>query len=112
MRYVTLALSALVLVSCNRNPDYLKQRNLARGNEYFKAGKLKEASIMYRNAITNDRKFGEAYYRLALTELKQNGSMSAVRQLRIAVELLPGGTDDWKDAILKLAEIEVAGAAC
>ncbi len=110
MRYVTLALTALMLVACSRDPNYLKQKNLSRGNDFFKAGKLKEASIMYRKAIENDRKFGEAYYKLALTELKQNSGVSAIRPLRIAVEL-GDGKPYYNDAVLKLAEIEVAGAA-
>ena len=111
MRYATLALTALFLISCNRDPNYLKQEYLKRGNDFFKAGKLKEANIYYRKAIEQDRKFGEAYYRLALTDLKQGAGVSSVRPLRVAVELLKPGTPDSNDAILKLAEIEVAAAA-
>jgi tetratricopeptide (TPR) repeat protein len=110
MRYATLALTALVLMSCNRDPNYLKQEYLKRGNDFFKAGKLKEASIYYRKSIEQDRKFDEAYYHLALTELKLGAGVGAVRPLRVAVELLKPGTPDSNDAILKLSEIEVAAA--
>lgn len=111
MRYVTLALTALCLISCNRDPNYLKQEYLSRGNDFFKAGKLKEANIYYRKAIEQDRKFGEAYYRLALTDLKQGAGVSAVKPLRVSVELLKVGSPERNDAILKLAEIEVSAAA-
>jgi tetratricopeptide (TPR) repeat protein len=111
MRYLTLALTALCLISCNRDPNYLKQEYLKRGNDFFKAGKLKEANIYYRKAIEQDRKFGEAYYRLALTDLKQGAGVSSLRPLRVAVELLKPGTPESNDAILKLAEIEVSAAA-
>src|SRR5262249_4460679 len=57
-------------VSCSRDPNAIKARYLQNGNKYFEKGKYKEASIMYRTALQKDQKFGEAYYRLALTELK------------------------------------------
>ena len=49
MRYVSVALTALFLVSCTRDPNVLKQDYLKRGNDFFKAGKLKQADIYYRN---------------------------------------------------------------
>ncbi len=110
MRYVTPALTALILASCNRDPNYLKQEYLRRGNDFFKAGKLKEANIYYRKSIEQDRKFGEAYYRLALCDLKQNAGVAAIRPLRIAVELVKHGTPEGDDATMKLAEIEFAAA--
>jgi tetratricopeptide (TPR) repeat protein len=75
------------------------------------AGKTREAEIMYKNAIKVDRKYGEAYYRLALAYLKENSGVNAVRPLRVAVELLKPGTPESNDAILKLAEIEVSAAS-
>src|SRR6266700_1696540 len=106
MRYLALALSATVLlVSCSRDPNYLKQKYLQSGNKYYDAGRYKEAFIMYRKAIEADRKFGPGYYHLALTSLKQGSIPGAVPALRRAVELLPPASADADDATLKLSEI-------
>lgn len=110
MRYLALALLAVGLVSCNRDPNYLKQKYLESGNKYYDASRYKEASIMYRKAIDKDRKFGVAYYKLALTNLKQGSVASAVPALRRAVELIPVGTKESDDSILKLSEIMVVAA--
>ncbi len=110
MRFLALSLTALLLVSCNRDPNYLKQRSLEAGNRYFDAGRYKEASIMYRKAIESDRKFGMAYYKLALVDLKQNSVGGAVPALRRAIELLKLGTPESNDSILKLSEIMVVAA--
>ena len=40
------------------------------GKKYFDAGKYEDAVILYRKAIQRDPKSGEAYYRLALADLK------------------------------------------
>jgi tetratricopeptide (TPR) repeat protein len=110
MRYLALALTALALVSCNRDPNYLKQKYLQNGNKYFDAGRLNEASIFYRKALEQDRKYGEAWYHYALTQLKQGQVASAVGSLRRADEGLKKGTPDSDDAILKLAEIYILAA--
>ena len=84
-------LSCLILLavstSCSRDPNVIKARYLQNGNRYFERGKYKEASIMYRTALQKDAKYGEAYYRLALTELRVDQPFSAVQSLRRAVEL-------------------------
>jgi tetratricopeptide (TPR) repeat protein len=110
MRYVAMASAAIFLISCNRDPNYLKQKYLQSGNKYFDAGRFKEASIMYRKAIEADRKFGPAYYHLALTTLRTGQVPNAVPALRRAVELLKPGTAEANDADLKLAEIMVVAA--
>lgn len=110
MRYLVLLSIAAALVSCNRDPNYVKQKNLDTGNKYFAANRLKEARIMYRRAIDADRKFGEAHYRLALTDLKLQRVADAVPELRRAITLLKPGTPSANDATLKLAEIMVIGA--
>jgi tetratricopeptide (TPR) repeat protein len=110
MRYLALAASALVLISCNRDPNYLKTKYLQSGIKYYDATRYKEASIMFRKSIEADRKFGSPYYRLALTDLKLGQVASAVPALRRAVELLKPGTADGDDAVLKLSEIMVVAA--
>lgn len=82
-----------VLASCNRDPKVQAQRYVDNGNRFFQKDKYKEASIMYRRALQKDQRFGEAYYRLGLTEIKLGRYGDAVRALRRAVELQPANTD-------------------
>jgi len=110
MRYLALALVAVSLISCNRDPNYLKQKYLQSGIKYFDGGRYKEASIMFRKSIEADRKFGPAYYHLALTDLKQGEVPNAVGVFRRAHELLKPGTDDADDTDLKLSEILILAA--
>lgn len=110
MRKLFLALCALALISCSRDPDVLKQRYLESGNKYYEQKRFKEASIMYRNAITKDKRFGPAYYKLGVVNLDLQKIPDAVFALRRAVELLPAGKPDSNDATLKLCEILLLAA--
>ncbi len=82
MRYLALALIAVSMMSCNRDPNYLKQKYLQSGVKYYDGGRFKEASIMFLKSIESDRKFGPAYYHLALTDLKEGQVPNAVPALR------------------------------
>jgi tetratricopeptide (TPR) repeat protein len=104
-RIIAFVCVALTLVSCSRDPQVVKKKYLDSGNKYFDRGKFKEASIMYRRALGADPKYGEAYYKLAMTSLRLNQAANAVPALRRAVELLPKGTKEWNEASLNLAEI-------
>ncbi len=96
----------LLLASCSRDPKVEAQRQLENGNKFFAKGKFREAEIMYRRALQKDLRFGEAYYRLALTEIKLQNYGAALSGLRRAVELQPTNTD----AIMKLADLYVQAA--
>lgn len=96
-----LPLLILLLASCNRDPKAQAQRELDQANKFFAKAKYKEAALMYRRALQKDMRFGEAYYRLSLTELKLGNYGEAMRWLRRAVELQPQNTD----AITKLADL-------
>jgi tetratricopeptide (TPR) repeat protein len=98
-----LMLFALVLIgpACNRDPQAQKQKYLDSGNRYFNNSKYKEASIMYRRALKEDMRFGEAWYRLGLTELQTGRIVEALRALQRAVELQP----DNVEAQAKVGEI-------
>lgn len=109
-RFIAFFTVVVCLVSCSRDPKKVRQSYLESGTKYFDRGKYKEASIMYRNAIRTDPKFGEAYYHLALTELKLQQIPSAVPALRRAIELLPPKTADYTDSNVKLAEILLMAA--
>ena len=110
MRHLIIVLTALALVSCNRDPNYLKQKYLDSGNKYYGQKRYNEANIMYRKAIEKDRKFGEAYYRLALVDLDLSRPQDAYPMLRRAVELLKQGSQDADDATLKLDELMLMAA--
>jgi tetratricopeptide (TPR) repeat protein len=110
MRHLIIALTAIALVSCSRDATYLKKKYLDSGNQYYEHKRYRDASIMYRKAIEKDRKFGQAYYRLALVDLELSRPQDAYPMLRRAVELLPQGTPDSDDATLKLSELMLMAA--
>src|SRR6476620_1883970 len=91
--WTVLPVVLLALASCARDPKVQAQRYLDNGNKFFSKAKYKEASIMYRRALQKDLRFGEAYYRLALTDLKLQNYGDAVRMLLRAVELEPNNAD-------------------
>jgi tetratricopeptide (TPR) repeat protein len=97
----------LAAASCSRDPKVQAQRYLANGNKFFEKSKYKEASIMYRRALQKNLRFGEAYYRLGLTDIKLASYSDAARMLRRAVELQPDNTD----AATKLADIYLVASS-
>jgi len=99
-----LAVFALALASCAGDSEGSKRRLLETGNKYFDAGKYKEASLVYRKLINKDPRYGEAYYRWGLTELKQGRYQDALRALRRASELQP----ENDDAHAKLGDLYLA----
>ena len=104
MRVLRLLLPIALLISlagCSSDPDSRKKKHLANGNKYFDNGKFNEAAIMYKRSLKEDQRFGEAWYRLGLAELKRGRPGEAINSLRRAVELQP----DNDDAISKLADL-------
>ena len=95
------------IASCSRDPKVQAERYVENGNKFFAKNKYKEASIMYRRALQKDLRFGEAYYRLALADIKLSAYGDAARSLRRAVELQP----DNADAAVKLADIYMVAIA-
>src|SRR5260370_9082817 len=83
---------AFVLLSCSRDP----RRFVEGGNRYFQKGQYSQARLMYLSALKRDPKYADAYYRLALAEIRLAALDKTVIYLRRAFELLPEGPD--KDA--------------
>ncbi|HTQ55674.1 MAG TPA: tetratricopeptide repeat protein [Bryobacteraceae bacterium] len=108
MKFLVVVVAALTLVSCSRDPNIAKKRYLENGNKYFAKGKYREASIMYRNALQKDQRFGMAYYKLAQTDLKLGRISNALGELRRAIELIPKNQQEHTDSEIKLAEIYLA----
>ena len=95
MKKAVLALLLLLsfVAACNRDPNVAKKKYVENGNRYYDKGKYKEALIMYRNALKRDMRYGEAYYRSALAEMKMGRWGGAARDLQRAVELQPENLD-------------------
>src|SRR2546430_13182322 len=97
-------LACLLLPGCSRDPKVLREQCVNNGNKYFRNGKYKQASILYRRALQLDPKYAEAYYRLGITDMQLKDYSSAARSLQRATELDPANDD----AAIRLAEIYVA----
>jgi tetratricopeptide (TPR) repeat protein len=112
--FFVVLLAMVALVSCSRDPNVAKKRYLESGNKYFERGKYKEAVIMYRDALQKDMRYGAAYYRLALAQLKLGQVPQAVQALRRSVELNnpkdPASSDAHWDSLVRLSEIYLAVA--
>jgi tetratricopeptide (TPR) repeat protein len=81
-----IAAFVLILLSgCGKSVESY----LEKGNTLFASGKFAEAELNYRKAQQKDPKSGEAYYRLALDELKQNKGPQAYQSLLQAVQVAP-----------------------
>ena len=95
MRKAVSALLVLLcfVAACNRDPNVAKKKYVENGNRYYDKAKYKEALIMYRNALKRDLRYGEAYYRSALAELKLARYAEAAKDLQRAVELQPDNLD-------------------
>ncbi len=82
-----LLAAAFSFTSCSRDPNVVKQRYLESGDKYYAMGKYNEARIRYRNALAKDMRFGKAYYKLGLTEIKREKFSDAVAAFRRALDL-------------------------
>src|SRR5579863_713592 len=91
----------LALAGCTRDPKVRAQRYLDNGNKFFAKAKYKEASIMYRRALKEDLRLGEAYYKLGLTDLKLAAYGDAAKALVRSVDLQPANLD----AAARLADL-------
>lgn len=82
---VCLVWISLLAVSCSRSATGYIQA----GQKYFDAGKYDDAIINYRKALQKDPKSGEAYYRLALADLKKSNIPEAYQALNGASKYSP-----------------------
>jgi len=89
----SLLLVLCFTVGCNSDPNVAKKKYVDRGNRYYGNAKYKEALIMYKNALRKDMRYGEAYYRSALAEIKMARFGEAAGHLQRAVELQPDNVD-------------------
>jgi tetratricopeptide (TPR) repeat protein len=93
----------ILLAACSRDPRVVSRKYVDSGNKYFDKGKYKEASIMYRRALSKDMRYADAWYRLGLTNLKLRIPGEARRDFSRAMEIDPAN----RDAIVKLGDIDM-----
>ncbi|HBY58245.1 MAG TPA: hypothetical protein DEH78_00380 [Solibacterales bacterium] len=94
MRAKHLALVLILLLAgCSRDPQVLKKKYVENGDKYFERGKYKEASILYRKAIGQDGRYGDAFAKLAEAEIRLGRILPAIKAYHSAVELLPQNTE-------------------
>ncbi len=80
LRFCWLVLLVIFSNACSRSAkSYLES-----GKKYFDSGKYDDAIILYRKAIQKEPKSGEAYYRLALANLKLGKIPDAYQALSAA----------------------------
>ncbi len=83
IRYCWLVLSLLLAGGCSHSvKSYLQS-----AKKYFDAGKYEDAIILYKKAIQKEPKSGEAFYRLALADLKLGKIPDAYQALSAASSL-------------------------
>lgn len=107
MRLAVPIVIALSFAACSSDPKVTSKKYLENGNAYFAKEKYKLARIMYKNALQKNQRYGDAYYQLALTDLRLNDPVSAWRNLQRAVELLPKNGPASMDSKLKLADLNL-----
>ncbi|MCL4796107.1 MAG: tetratricopeptide repeat protein [Bryobacteraceae bacterium] len=105
--YWLLMILAVAGAGCSRDPETVKRKYVENGDRFLAQGKYRQASIMYRNAIKRDPKFGDAYLKLGDSELRRGDVRQAVGAYRRAVELLP----ETDEPAGKLADIYLAAYA-
>jgi len=91
----------LATSGCGHSTQYY----IARGNELYAQGKYDDAALTYKKAIQKDANCGEAFYRLALADLKTNQQRDAYNALSRAVALVPN-RDDIK---IQFGDVLLAG---
>jgi len=87
---VAVSLALVFTAGCSRDPNVRKQKYLESGKRYEAAGKYKEATVQFLNALKVDKNFGDAHYEMAKTYLKMNTPMLAYTELMKTVQVSPG----------------------
>ncbi len=93
----------MLLGACNTDPRLVSRKYVDSGNQYFRDGKFREASILYRRALAKDMRCADAWYRLGLAHLKLGAAGEARRDFSRAMEIDPQNID----AIVKLGDLDL-----
>ncbi len=101
--YFVLVAVGVLAFGC-AGPEEKKMKFFDKGQVYFEQQEYRKASLEYRNAIQIDPKFTEAYYQLALCELKEGNLKNAFANFRKVVEQ----DEQHTDAQYQLAKLMFA----
>jgi tetratricopeptide (TPR) repeat protein len=96
---IIVVILALISTDCGRSARHY----LNEGNNLFSQGKYEDAALNFRKAIQKEPRYGQAYFQLALAELRQNNGRDAYQNLSRAAELMPDRTVKVRFADLNLA---------
>src|SRR5258708_8440662 len=86
---LAILVSALLISGCSRDPNVRKQKFVAQGDAYFKAGKYPEAQITYARALQIDPRYVAAIYKSAQCSMRLGNWNSAYQELLRTVDLDP-----------------------
>src|SRR5258708_2767110 len=86
---VAILVCALLISGCSRDPNVRKQKFVAQGDAYFKAGKYPEAQITYARALQIDSRYVLALYKSAQCSMRLGNWNSAYQELLRTVDLEP-----------------------
>src|ERR1700678_131759 len=86
---ILLAVLAVVLAGCSRNPDVAKKKYLESGMKYMDQQKYDSAAIQFKKALQIDPKYADAHYQLGLSDMKLEKRQEAFKEMSSAVELDP-----------------------
>jgi tetratricopeptide (TPR) repeat protein len=84
-----VAMFAVLVQGCTRNPNVRKAKYLASGKKYAAQGKEKEAIIQFANAVKIDSHYAAAHFELAKAYLKTGSGLAGFTELRRTVNLDP-----------------------
>ena len=102
---LVLALLALLLTGCSRDPNVRKQKYFESGQRYYAEGKYREAVIQFLNATKVDSTFAEAHYQLAQSYLKMQDWQHAYFEISRTLELQPNHYKAHADEAKKIIAV-------
>lgn len=106
MKLTACLLTAVILslVACNTDPVAVSKKYAASAQKYYTRGQYKEASILYRRALSKNLRSAEAWYGLGFVNLKINELSEARKDFVRAMELDPAN----QNAAVQLGNLDLA----
>ena len=90
---VTLALAAVIVVGCSKDPQKAKRDFVESGDKFVAQKKYPEAIVQYRNALAIDARAGEVRFKLAGAYEATADVKGALAEYVAASDLMPANTE-------------------
>src|ERR1039458_10094236 len=87
--FVVMAVLAIVLIGCTRNPEAAKRKYVESGMKYMEQKKYDSAVIQFKKALQVDPRYAEAHYQLGTAQLDLQHYQDGYKELSEAVDLDP-----------------------